>query len=243
MWPPCFQLLIQKMLLLAFSYQLTPIYVHCCGLGRVFPCQKAIPWDFFLDGPWLPALLCCSHVSSLARSGCTLAEVVLCFIPGADFPSGCARAAPWKQAWAWGHRSGHPSEALPQASAGWVLEFFQVKKARVKIQFNLCVSVLPKQENLGPQWVTHYSQNFPGWGECLIPSCWHKFPSSACPQLSSPRSLFVLFQMDMNEEINGNYQHHKPTVSVLPWWLNSSGKLIFKYSHKLQSANIFTALY
>lgn len=71
-----------------------------------------------------------------------------------------------------GHRSVLPSETLSQASTSWLLlEFFQVKKAGVKIQFNLCVSVLPEQDNLGTQRVTRFSQNFPEWGECIIPSC------------------------------------------------------------------------
>lgn len=46
-WPLCFQLLIQKMLLLTFSYQLTPIHVHCCRPGRgTHLCQKAFPGAF-----------------------------------------------------------------------------------------------------------------------------------------------------------------------------------------------------
>lgn len=41
--------------------------------------------------------------------------------------------------------------------------------SRWKIQFNLRVSVLPQQDNLGPQGVTHFSQNFPGWGSISQP--------------------------------------------------------------------------
>lgn len=70
-----------------------------------------------------------------------------------------------------------------------------------------CVAVPP-----GP-CVLGCSQNFPGWGQCLTPFFaeplpWnlagHKTSPSAYPQLSSPRCLFVLFQVHMNEEINGN---------------------------------------
>lgn len=156
------------------------------------------------------------------------------FFPGAG----------WKECMCWppdsrpghgGHRSLCPSEAPSQASAGWMLlKFFQIKK----IQFKLCVSVVPEQHNLGPQGETHFSLAGESASYPLAePLPWnvpgHKAPSSAYPQFSSPRCLFVLFHMHMNEEINGKHQHHKTTVNIFAWWLHSSGKHISKYSHRL----------
>lgn len=51
------------MLPLTFSYQLTPIRVHCCRLGRGFhPCRKPFPGTFFwlaaAAGPCHPGRVC-----------------------------------------------------------------------------------------------------------------------------------------------------------------------------------------